>query len=179
MLLHHAPRYAWGQLGVPTQRMMARLILVLVLATAPQAQPTATAPPSRYVQYLEALGNGGIGSMNIERRLGEDLAIRVGVGWAPDLEGQGSFTAPVLVGYVPSDGGVEVSLGLVLRYRQGLAEPWGTVAAGYRWVRPGGAVFRATFTPIDLGPSGVFPSIGLSIGSEIRPLSPRTTASSR
>jgi hypothetical protein len=171
-------------------RSIVLIAAALLCAGAPlHAQTEARA---QNAVYLELGGNGGLYSVNFDRRVADALAVRVGIAtWTvEDLflgdEAQVSIVSvPVTVSWVPaaSNRGVEVGGGVLLgsRSREEAFEGGETSAGfvsltgilGYRYQpASGGFMFRVAFTPFfGLGDEdeaypdkGFFPSAGLSVG---------------
>jgi len=145
---------------------------------------------SRDVVYAELLGNGGLFSINYERRVS---AVHMRVGFASwtidDLFGIGQdrFTVvPVTVSHLvgsgshhlESGGGVTLGVSEVTSGFGGSSTSAGFVSltgiVGYRYQKPtGGFIFRAALTPFyGFGREGVaypdrgfFPSLGISFGA--------------
>lgn len=174
-------------------RSIILLAVALSWAVAPlPARAQAGTRTAHNALYLEGLGNAGLYSVNYDRRVGDVLALRAGVGaWtADDLflgdEAESSVLAvPVTVSWLPgaSGRGPELGGGVLLgrRDREGAFGEDDTSSsfvsltgiAGYRW-QPldGGMVVRIGFTPFyGLGDEdeaypdkGFIPSAGISIG---------------
>ena len=120
--------------------------------------------------YAELLGNGGLYSVNFDRRLGAGGAsVRVGIAsWSSDGglfggvgERQRFLTVPLLLNALTGTGTHHLELGAgVLLGSQTVTPPFGgsstrssivsaTSTLGYRRQRPGrGLVFRASLTPM-------------------------------
>lgn len=176
-------------------RFSAPLLVVagLALGAAPApAQPGAT--PLRHAAYLELLGNGGLYSLNYERRVAPAVALRAGVGaWSgDDLFGAGEVsmvTVPLTASHVAGRGANHLELGggvLLGRKTLTAAEEFGggeqsshafaslTGIIGYRRQAPAGrAVFRIAFTPFlsltgdestAYPDRGLFGSVGVALG---------------
>jgi hypothetical protein len=178
--------------SIPT----ASALSLLVISSLGQAQETPEdragnaggTSPSPNAVFLEVFGNGGAFSLNYQRLVSEAVAIRAGVAnWSTqDFEKTTVTTIPLTVSYLfdASGGGVEVGGGLTLGSKKEEERPlfggdWLTTSTqtvvdltgilGYRWVRPGGWMFRVAFTPFiafsgDYPDSGFSPSAGLSVG---------------
>lgn len=136
------------------------------------------------VLYVELLGSGGILSVNYERMLGADWALRAGIGWIGATGGTVEPTvvylgAPLLVEYLgigTANHHLELGLGLVPTLTLGDEKHAHLVidtppviavgVVGYRYQRPdGGFMLRAGFTPlVGGGDVGFSPWPGLSLG---------------
>lgn len=166
------------------------LAAALLLAVHPCAGQDGGAPALNSV-FLEVLGNGGLYSVNYDRKLSDHAALRIGVGaWAADdlfLGGEARkelVTVPVAASWLfgTGRGRLEVGAGVLLgRQTQDVpfedgstssafASLTGTIGYRYQPAAPG-FIFRAGFTPfLGLGgdeaypESGFMPSIGLSGG---------------
>jgi hypothetical protein len=139
--------------------------------------------------YLELGGNGAVYSLNYERFVGRDVALRAGFGYV-SLKGAkidggtvtrdiGLLTIPVTASWLGIGSGnhrLELGAGAVFADITGEtssdgAEAFGsdsgvvgTAIAGYRYVRPGGGfTFRAAFTPL-FGEGGFQPWAGVAFG---------------
>lgn len=156
------------------------------------AQEVHEAPATaRSTLYLELGGNGGLFSLNADRRVGERLVLRVGVadwttqGWTSDRE-TSLTTVPITASHLFGTGSSRFELGggLLAGRRTEEGGFWGeprtsgrfaslTGIVGYRRQPEGrGFMYRISFTPF-LGisggehaypVSGFFPSAGLSVG---------------
>lgn len=167
-------------------RSLGFLVVVLALLSASQvsAQPV---PPTEGLPrigpvraYVELLGNGGLGSLNVEAQVTPALAFRAGVGYVPGYNSlPESVTVPVVLLHVPrSGGGVEVGGGVTGFYRPSPDELRvartsyaATAVVGYRWTTREGLLLRAAFTPTVgelYGTSGldVAPLVGFSVGGD-------------
>lgn len=171
-------------------RSIVLITAALLCAGAPLHAQTETR--AQNAVYLELGGNGGLYSVNFDRRVADALAVRVGIAtWSTeDLflgdEAEVSIVSvPVTVSWVPaaSSRGVEVGGGVLLGNRS-REEPFegGETSAGfvsltgilgYRYQpADGGFMFRIAFTPFfGLGDEdeaypekGFMPSAGLSVG---------------
>lgn len=174
--------------------LIAAAALLSLAGTPTCAAQAEGAPPMNSV-YLELLGNGGLYSVNYDRKLSDHAAVRIGVGaWTGDDLLLGSeakkelVTVPIGAAWLfgSGRGRLEVGAGvLVGRQSQdipfedgstssGFASLTGTIGYRYQPATPG-FVFRAGFTPfLGLGgdeaypESGFMPSIGLSGGYTFR-----------
>lgn len=179
---------------------------------APQGQPVMVAPadqqPVMYAQpqyaqpapapmpvekpiapnvlYVEGLGNAGIYSLNYERLVIPELAVRVGFSYISlSASGGGAsakvslLTIPIMANYLGIGNDthhLELGLGLVLVNATGSSSSgagsvsgsgfgaYGTATVGYRF-QPlsGGFLFRAGFTPL-FGSGGFQAWGGVSLG---------------
>ncbi|HUG36679.1 MAG TPA: hypothetical protein VML54_07000 [Candidatus Limnocylindrales bacterium] len=180
------------------QKTTALTIPVLLLCGAllPAGNSHGQTPNSRAPAwnsiYLEVLGNGGLYSVNFERKVSDRIALRAGLAsWSASsffTDEERSLTVlPLLASYLQGSGNhrAEVGAGFLVG-RQTIEAAFSnasesstivnlTGALGYRYQRPhGGLVFRAGFTPFySLSPSdedtaypdkGFFPSVGVSFG---------------
>ena len=170
------------------------IITAALVCTAAQLHAQSEPEPRTAFNavYLELLGNGGPFSINYDRRVGEDVAVRIGfASWTADDLFLGDeaeteiITVPVTVSWLPGtpSRGVELGGGVLLGNRkQDVPFEDGSTSstfvsltgiAGYRWQpADGGWTFRVGFTPFfGLGDSdvayperGFFPSGGVSVG---------------
>ena len=178
--------------------MRTALLVLLAAASgpawgqAPPAPPVQAAPAPQTAVYIEALGNAGGASVNLERRVLPRGAVRVGVGAMVTSVDLNRFVlaAPVMVLRTPAEGrGLVLGVGVVPRYDvagvlccdaggvragAGFAETFFTATAGYRWADPNGSgVYQVSFTPLyvpsgarsGLGLGGWIPSAGFSFGA--------------
>lgn len=177
-----------------TLHVAFRLLVLagLALGAAPvSAQSDAT--PRRHAAYLELLGNGGLFSLNYERRVSPEVALRAGVGaWSgDDLFGAGEVsmvTVPLTASRIGGRGANHLELGggvLLGRKTFTAVEEFGgdessenfaslTGILGYRRQAPGArTVFRIAFTPFlsltgdestAYPDKGLFPSVGVALG---------------
>jgi len=133
---------------------------------------TAQAPaPAQNALYVELGGNGAFYSINYERYLRPDMAVRVGGSFmsidasAGSAESKSSWlTIPLMFEYLGVASGphaLELGGGVDLMWFSGTAStfdatamdkgviPVGTATLGYRYSAPdGGFVFRAGYTPL-------------------------------
>jgi hypothetical protein len=177
--------------GTAARRSGALVGAVLVLLAVAGAQPTVAQQPAVANNvYLELLGNGGLYSINYERRLTEQLGLRAGIArWTADdwwSDAQTTITSlPLGVSFLPGSGTRRIELGAGIlvgqRQRTGALGSAGqtngftslTGVVGYRF-QPArsGWLFRVGFTPFyGLGDEdaaypdqGFLPSIGVSAG---------------
>ena len=164
---------------------MRPLLLGLLLAASATAQPADVIGPWRV--YVEGLGNGGVGSLNLERQVSERVALRGGVGYLPgyveswfvrgfiDFD-EGAVSLPLMVTLTPGGAsGLELGAGVVFRRvvtETGDGSRLLTATVGYRWVTSAGDIFRVGFTPLFLARNdpnriadNVVPSVGFSVGT--------------
>ena len=169
-----------------------RKLVPLILSCAALATSARADAPARDATnsvYLELGGNGAVYSVNYERIVQDDLALRVGVGYV-GLKGAaidgGTVTAdvslltiPITASYLGVGAGnhrLELGGGGVIAKITGAASSGsakafgsasgvvGTAIAGYRYVRPqGGFTFRLAFTPL-FGDGGFQPWGGAAFG---------------
>lgn len=174
-------------------RSIAIITAALVCAaTQLSAQSGAEPRTSENAVYLELLGNGGPFSINYDRRVGEDVAVRIGfASWTADDLFLGDeaktelVTVPLTVSWLPGapSRGIELGGGVLLGSRK-QDEPFEdgstsstfvslTGIVGYRWQpADGGWMFKIAFTPffglgdrdIAYPDRGFFPSAGASVG---------------
>ncbi len=177
---------------LPMSLRRVGVLFALFLIPAVSVAQTVSVPPGRNAVYLELLGNGGLYSLNYDRRIADRATVRVGIAsWtAVDLFGVGDeetklLTFPLLVNFVGGSGNHHPELGGgLLLGRQTTSAPSGgesttsgifnlTGVVGYRYQKPGrGIVFRAGITPFysfadedtAYPDPGFFPSIGVSLG---------------
>jgi hypothetical protein len=169
-----------------TRRRLAVTALLLLAAPAVSAQPSAVGAPNGV--YLELLGNGGLYSVNYDRKLTDRVSIRLGVGaWTSESFFGGKTTlrtVPLTVNVLGGRGNhrLEAAAGVLVGRRtrgsvyssssetSGFLSLTGTL--GYRYQRQRGFLFRTGFTPFfGLGDEetaypdkGFLPSIGVSFG---------------
>ncbi len=161
----------------------------LLIVAARPAYGQDTAPPARdNAVYVELLGNGGLYSVNYERKLIPALRVRLGAGgWTTDSFWSDAETRirtfPMMLHLVPGGGAhrLEAGIGLLPGHRgreRDVGQSGGFVSligmVGYRYEPPQRRfVFRAGFTPfygfgdssIAYPEEGFFPSLGLSLGA--------------
>jgi hypothetical protein len=143
------------------------------LGMAPCAAAQNVERTAKNVIYAEVGGNAITLSVNYERFMTHNLAVRVGVNafGAIVVEDEPSvFIVPVMLTLVSGRSSSHAEIGLGARFSSGdildmgLDGVYPTGTLGYRYQRPeGGFVARAGFTPI-LMADAVWPWIGLSIG---------------
>jgi hypothetical protein len=136
---------------------------------------TTTARPAENALYAELGGNSGWYSLNYERFLRPDMAVRVGLSYMSVSATAGSgmdqasasatwATLPLMFEYLGVHAGshaLELGAGVNMMYFSGNAAtfdatamssgvvPVGTATLGYRYSNPGGGfVFRAGYTPL-------------------------------
>ena len=160
---------------VPCCSGVVGLAMVLAAASPAAAQDDVPVFHARTAVYVEAGGNAGIASINVDRMVLDGVSLRVGV--MPVTVGLASgvvmpMTAQYLIGggsnFLEIGGGAtllagEYDLEVFDAEDSGTTlVPTGTI--GYRFQRPaGGAVFRVTLNPIFLDSEPVFWG-GLSFG---------------
>ena len=167
---------------------------------APAAMPSifnANAPPppidltrtAKNTLFVELLGNGLFYSLNYERFVTDDIAIRAGLGYfSVGGSSKGSnaraslFSMPIMFEYFgigSADDKLELGIGPVLFYasasgsfigdtaRSSGTFLWGTATIGYRHApHDGGFAFKIGFTPI-FGKFGFIPYLpGIGAGAE-------------
>lgn len=131
--------------------------------------------------YFEALGNGGLYSVNYDRLFSENFGARVGFMYLSELDfffasAEDLLLIPATMNYfLGSKHKFELGAGVVLasvsstgafgfKNNQSASNVVGTATIGYRYQKPqGGFLFRAGFTPL-FNSSGFEPWGGLSIG---------------
>ena len=169
--------------------MVACGVASLTFAPALCAQSAARTPaPARNAAYLEIVGNGGIASLNYERRLSDVIRLRVGWGnWADEFSPDADETSrsynviPIMLQSVLYSGRhhLEVGGGVLLGQVRadsvffGTSQSWTQSIAnlealvGYRRQSTGRAfVFRAGITP-SYALEGDYPDKGLHLGAGI------------
>ncbi|HEU4562792.1 MAG TPA: hypothetical protein VFS20_33490 [Longimicrobium sp.] len=140
---------------------------VAMLWTVAPLYAQTEAAGARNAVYVELLGNGGVYSLNFDRRVGQEAALRIGVGaWSADdlfLGNEASsslVTLPVTASWLPgtANGRPELGGGMLLG-RRTRDEPFDggstsstfaslTAILGYRYQpASGGWMFRVAFTP--------------------------------
>ena len=155
---------------------VASLALTTASASAgDDLSATTSAAPAQNALYAELGGNSGWYSLNYERFLKPDMAIRVGLSYMSVTATAGSgmdsasanatwATLPVMFEYLGVHAGshaLELGGGVNFMYFSGSAAtfdatamssgviPVGTATIGYRYSNPeGGFVFRAGYTPL-------------------------------
>jgi hypothetical protein len=177
--------------------LLPGILLAILFCTTPpvHAQGLIPDPPqavtARTSVYLEVLGNGGLYSINVDRLVGDRMALRAGIAaWqVQDLFGMGEtalFTVPLVASMLfgSGNGRIEVGGG-VLAGRRSFDSGYGpennhdtfildlTGVVGYRHQKPGGGLlFRAGLTPFfalaggdhAYPDTGFFLSGGVSVG---------------
>jgi len=132
--------------------------------------------------YFEALGNGGLYSVNYDRLFSENLGFRIGFSYLSELDFiftsvQDFLVIPVTVNYFVGTGNSKLELGAGIAYLSvsggkifGLKSSTGTSTAvctgtiGYRYQQSeGGFLFRIGLTPF-FGSGEVSLSGGVSLG---------------
>lgn len=169
----------------------ALVVVALLCACAPLHAQSGAEGPAANAVYVELLGNGGLYSLNYDRRVADAVALRVGFGaWtADDLflgeEAETSFiTVPVTAAWLMGSGNRRIELGGgVLLGSRSREEAFGegetsssfvslTGIVGYRYQPARGFMFRVALTPFfGLGDGdeaypedGFMPSVGISAG---------------
>jgi len=167
------------------------VIALVSMVAIPTAAPAQDRPQNTV--FLEMLGNGGIISINFDRKVSENLSLRAGTGsWGSEgtsWDGREIETRvttfPLLVNYLGGSGNRRLELGAGVLFgrktrERSFSEPDEsysftslTGVVGYRY-QPSrrGMMFRVGATPfVGLGPSetaypgrGFFPSVGFSGG---------------
>ncbi|MDP4220193.1 MAG: hypothetical protein Q8896_07130 [Bacteroidota bacterium] len=114
--------------------------------------------------YLEFLGNGHLFSLNYERRIFEDFALRIGYG-DNYLD---SPSIPLMAYYFWNFGSSNVQFGLGVAVTPNLDDNqyvYLTGSIGYRYQpKSGGFIFEGGFTPIYVFFRGLNPWFGLGVG---------------
>lgn len=169
-------------------RSLAFLFLCVPVGGA-LAQPVPWRNTAKTAVFFEIGGNGGLGSINLDRRLNGELTLRAGygsfgsfnfVGDGPSLH---YHTATLMLNRLSDSDQVnrrfELGLGAMvgdkhIGWESGplQVEHFAaiTTVAGFRRQPPGGGfVFRMGFTPMyvvrgDYPSRGLVPSVGLSVG---------------
>lgn len=149
------------------------IILFLLVYSCPVH--TQTKPNSI---YFEALGNGGLYSVNYDRLFTENFGGRVGVMYLSTLDFfwtsiDNILLIPAILNYfVGTKHKLELGGGIVFasvgsfgfESGSGASNVVGTAVIGYRYQKPeGGFLFRAGFTPL-FNSEGVEPWGGISLG---------------
>jgi hypothetical protein len=145
----------------------------LTLGMAPCAAAQKVERTAKNVVYAEVAGNAVTHSVNYERFITHNLAVRVGVNALEAVIPEDEpFIAAVMLTLVSGRSSSHAELGLGARYASGdrhlvdmrVKGVYATGTLGYRFQRPeGGWVARAGVTPV-LMDGSVFPWIGLSFG---------------
>lgn len=160
-------------------------VLLLLPASLAAAQGAERVDYPRNAIYAELFGNGGVFSINYDRRIREDLALRAGfASWSSEdfwSDNEISITAvPLMAIWLRGSGRHKLEAGggiLAGRREETFGDDGSFVSLigvlGYRYQRePRGFLFRAGFTPF-LGVSGgeaaypdegFTPSAGFSFG---------------
>lgn len=175
---------------------LAALLLALPAAARAQAaaEPAAQEPPAREAEtrstsrnavFVEFLGNAGLYSLNVERKLGDHFSIRLGAMHSEDDQVYGSGATnlkayPLLFNYLAGSGSsrLEIGFGFLTGEKThqdgdvigtgGFMDLTGTL--GYRYqARRSGLLFRAGLTPFYSPERPGFPdeSVSLSAGVSI------------
>ena len=155
------------------------LLLILLMAGAPQSALGQAPVTARNAFYLELLGNGFLYSLNYDRLLTDQISGRVGfmfLGAASDTSAAALAAAPIMVNYLVGQGNSHFEAGIGVTLLSGGIEnvedfededfngAIGTATLGYRYQRPaGGFVFRVGLTPF-FGAGGIVPYLGVSFG---------------
>lgn len=152
-------------------------VLTVLTVLAVLAVPHARAQRGRTAVYAELLGNGVFYSVNVERRVRPDVALRVGAAYVSN-DGTGDdplvtndVFLPVMANYLTGRGNHHFELGggivvLLVTSGDGPASALPTSTVGYRYQRPGGGlVFRAGLMPTYFPEvESVLPWAGTSLG---------------
>jgi hypothetical protein len=140
-------------------------------ADSENLQLTADNKSAPNALYVEVGGNGAFYSLNYERYLRPDAAVRIGAMYMSVSASAGSssakaswLTVPIMLEYLGIHAGnhaLEVGAGVDMMYFSGTAStfdatamsdgliPVGTATVGYRYSNPaGGFVFKAGYTPL-------------------------------
>jgi hypothetical protein len=173
---------------IPFLLFLSSLLLALPCISSVKAQSSVDESLDRKTSlYLEALGNGGAYSINVERLIEPNIAIRVGFArWtAADIFGEGSSvftTFPTTISYLVGAGSnkIEIGAGFLFakeksrndsEFSQSIVDAVGIL--GYRRQKAGGrTIFRIGLTPFyalkgDYPDTGFLLSIGASFGYRI------------
>ncbi len=159
-----------------SRRVWCVLLLLTLLSSQVLAASEAERPVAPNSVYSELGGNGGLYSVNYDRRLDDNWVIRVGISWL-DLcvfSCAQVTTVPLAASYLLGSGNhlFETGLGITpfMRVRPGEGSEllaYGVPMAGYRYQpRRGGFSFRAMATPL-VRPGErvpILPWFGLSFG---------------
>lgn len=172
------------------KRSALTVVALLCAYTPLHAQSTAEGRPANAV-YVELLGNGGLYSLNYDRRFADAVALRVGfASWTTDdlflgEEAETDFiSVPVTAAWLMGTGNRRIELGGgVLLGSKSREEAFGdgetsssfvslTGIVGYRYQPARGFMFRVALTPFfGLGnedeaypEDGFMPSGGVSVG---------------
>jgi hypothetical protein len=170
-------------------RNVAALALLCGLALMPAWTRAEEARQANNSLYVELGGSGALYSLNYERFVLDDVALRIGFGYV-SLTGStingatvtadvSLVTIPVTASYLGIGSGnhrLELGGGAVYASISGAIDSTGTKAfgsasgvvgtaiVGYRYTRPsGGFTFRAAFTPL-FGQGGFLPWAGVAFG---------------
>ena len=162
----------------PSRIVLALGLVAGLSAMAPQAEAQQVA---RNSVYIELLGNGGLYSLNYDRKITDNVSARVGLMafGGESIEGDriGLSLVPLMANYLVGQGNhrLELGGGPVVAYAAGNIKEdgigefsdfgmIGTATFGYRY-QPlqGGFNFRLGFTPL-FSSSDVAPSFGVSFG---------------
>jgi hypothetical protein len=166
--------------------LVSPLLLVLVVVPAAAGARTGNSPSVQNAVYFELLGNGGLYSLNVDRKVTDQAILRVGVArWSAEPLFGGTTrnytTFPLMGAYLLGSGNsrLEVGAGILLGKRGGGAD-WSevsdsaifnlTTTLGYRYQTTGpGFMFRTGLTPMysmqgDYPDPGFFLSAGISVG---------------
>ncbi|GAC1649588.1 MAG: hypothetical protein NVS4B3_06920 [Gemmatimonadaceae bacterium] len=169
---------------VAIRAWVAQAVGVLALAVPLAAQQAVAPDIAKNAAYFEFLGNGGLYSVNYERRVARAVAIRIGGAQFSSDGFLGGATTDITSGLVMVNalsgaGGHKLELGVGIMAGRisspptkegGFANITGVV--GYRYDPARGTVFRVGVTPfvaLSDGPSaypdnGGFVSVGASFG---------------
>lgn len=163
--------------------MKLLIFSIIILSIIPHSKLSAQHVTNNIKQnqlYLELGGNSLVYSISYERLLSENFTIRGGFGITPGLIfAEGTFIhIPFTASYLVGSERHKLEAGLGATYFAGtdieiFGLPSGdqslvflTGIAGYRYVSPGGFVFRIFFTPLYSGEADpyFYPAFGLSFG---------------
>ena len=159
------------------------ILLSLVLFASPLLAQDETPIPKPNGWYLELLGNGGLYSINYERRIRPKMVMRYGAAnwtsedWFSDSETR-IYAFPITTSYLvgSSKHKFELGGGILVGHRKDEFDKGFflslTGIAGYRYEADGGFLFRAGLTPfygLTKGDSaypedGALGSAGISFG---------------
>ncbi|RPI75166.1 MAG: hypothetical protein EHM47_03370 [Ignavibacteriales bacterium] len=155
-------------------KVIVVFVFIFSITGNPQSKPNSI--------YFEALGNGGLYSVNYDRLFTESFGGRIGFSYLSEISLIFSsindfLSVPITLNYFLGNGSHKFELGAGVVYasfsggdflgfetNSGSSNVAGTATIGYRYQKAdGGFLFRAGFTPL-FNNEGFFPFGGISFG---------------